>query len=247
MSKNHSVILALLLSGLVLLTGCETLGTASDNSQTSAPGGSGIDKTVAQIGGGLLGGLVGNQFGDGTGNTLMTIAGAIGGAYLGGELVGDSNTQSTPGIQTAAGSTGAETVRTQADSALNKYCHKRIKYHKDVPVQVDVAYIRYKRNFGYMTKDEHNRAQGLNPEMTNKFYLQMDRGFRHIKEPGVHYHMKEEVDLDTGHNIGWLSLELENAGYNKTRVFVNYCEGGENGFDPQYSKVIRKKVDKGYL
>ena len=59
--------------------------------------------------------------------------------------------------------------------------------------------------------------------------------------------MKESVDLDTGYYIGWLSLELEKAGKNKTRVYVNYCEGGITGFEPKYSSVIRKKVNTGYL
>ena len=235
---KDSIIASLKLFSCILLffliNGCQTLGTAP-----SQP----TDKTVAQIGGGLVGGLVGNQFGGGNGKTLMTIAGAIGGAYLGGELIGDEErktAQSNPYEQ-------AEVVQRASEPTLNKYCHKLIKYHKDVPVDVDVAYIRYKRTFGYMTHHEHIRAQGLDPATANPMFTQMDRGYRHTVEPGVRYHMKEEVDLDTGYYIGWLSLELEKAGHEKTRVHVNYCEGGENGFDPKYSRVIRKKVEKGYI
>lgn len=250
MLQARPVLIPSLLSSVILLSGCQTLGTTSSDTQETDSGSpnTGINKTVAQVGGGLLGGLIGNQFGGGNGKTLMTIAGAIGGAYLGGELLGDegsgSSTQKNkPNKQTKI----PEVAQTQPDSTLNKFCHTRIKYYKDVPVQVDVAYVRYKRNFGFMTQDESNRAQGLDPQMTNKFYLQMDNGFRHIVEPGVRYHMKDEIDLDTGYYIGWLSLELEKAGQNKTRVYVNYCEGGENGFDSKYSKVIRKKVNNGYI
>jgi len=236
MFRPHSIIMPSLL--LVFLTGCQTLETAfPEASQTSEADGGGIEinKTVAQIGGGLLGGLVGNQFGGGNGNTLMTIAGAMGGAYLGGELVGKSE-QSQPTHHT-------QTTK----SSLNKDCHKRIKYHKDVPLNVDVAYVRYKRTFSYMTHNEHIRAQGLDPATTNPMFTQMDNGYRHTIEPGVRYHMKEEVDLDTGYYIGWLSMELEKAGKSKTRVYVNYCEGGQVGFDPRYSEVIKKKVNTGYL
>jgi len=38
------------------------------------------------VGGGVVGALVGNQFGHGTTNTLATVGGAAGGAYLGNEI-----------------------------------------------------------------------------------------------------------------------------------------------------------------
>ena len=248
MLQYRSVLIPTLLSSVILLSGCQTLGTtSSDNAEPTDSSGAqktGINKTAAQVGGGVLGGIVGNQFGNGTGKTLMTIAGAVGGAILAGELIGYED-------ESAASSSNSEpskTIsRTPNDPTLNKYCHKRIKYHKDVPVDVDVAYIRYKRSFGFMTKDENIRSRGLDPATAAKWTTMMDNGYRHVVEPGVRYHMKEQVDLDTGYYIGWLGLELEKAGSNKTRLYVNYCEGGEDGFDSKYSKVIKKKVDRGYL
>ena len=41
---------------------------------------------VGMIGGAVVGGLVGNQFGHGTTNTLATVGGAAGGAYVGNEI-----------------------------------------------------------------------------------------------------------------------------------------------------------------
>ena len=38
------------------------------------------------IGGGVLGAIVGNQFGHGTTNSIATVGGAAGGAYLGNEI-----------------------------------------------------------------------------------------------------------------------------------------------------------------
>ena len=38
------------------------------------------------VGGGVVGALVGSQFGHGTTNTLATVGGAAGGAYLGNEV-----------------------------------------------------------------------------------------------------------------------------------------------------------------
>ncbi len=233
----------LLLCNVLTLTACQTTGTKPDDTETTdnttdKPA-STVDKTTAAIGGGLLGGIVGNQLGSGSGKTLMTLAGAVGGAILGTQLIGYED-------QTQSGTAQEETTQ-QTDPGLNKYCHKRIKYHKDVPVDVDVAYVRYKRAFGYMTRNEIIRSRGHDPADAAGWVSQMDNGYRHIVEPGVRYHMKEAVDLDTGYYLGFLSLELEKAGKNKTRVYVNYCEGGTDGFDPKYSSVIRKKVNTGYL
>jgi outer membrane lipoprotein SlyB len=38
------------------------------------------------VGGGVVGALVGNQFGHGTTNSIATVGGAAGGAYLGNEI-----------------------------------------------------------------------------------------------------------------------------------------------------------------
>ena len=42
---------------------------------------------VGTVGGALAGGVVGHQFGKGTGRTLATVGGAAGGAYLGNEYI----------------------------------------------------------------------------------------------------------------------------------------------------------------
>jgi outer membrane lipoprotein SlyB len=44
------------------------------------------NSTVGMIGGGVVGALVGNQFGHGTTNTIATVGGAAGGAYVGNEI-----------------------------------------------------------------------------------------------------------------------------------------------------------------
>jgi outer membrane lipoprotein SlyB len=44
------------------------------------------NSTAGMIGGAVVGGLVGNQIGDGTTNAIATVGGAAGGAYLGNEI-----------------------------------------------------------------------------------------------------------------------------------------------------------------
>ncbi len=46
---------------------------------------------VGTVGGGLTGGVVGNQFGKGSGKTLTTVGGAVGGAVLGNEYLPTRN------------------------------------------------------------------------------------------------------------------------------------------------------------
>lgn len=58
-------------------------------SQPAAPSGVGV------VGGAVLGGLLGNQVGGGSGRTLATIAGAVGGGYAGNEVEKRTRTTTT--------------------------------------------------------------------------------------------------------------------------------------------------------
>ena len=55
----------------------------------AAPSGVGV------VGGAVLGGLLGNQVGGGTGRTLATVAGAVGGGYAGNEVEKRTRTETT--------------------------------------------------------------------------------------------------------------------------------------------------------
>ena len=142
-----------------------------------------------------------------------------------------------------------KTIETEENKepTSNKYCHNRIKYNQDIPLGVDVAYIRYKRSFGFMTKNEKIRARGLDPATANPLYTIMDSGFRHVVVPSVRYQMVDSVDLEGQQNAGWLSVELENAGKDKARIFVGYCEGGIDGFDQKFTSIIKHRIETGYL
>jgi outer membrane lipoprotein SlyB len=48
---------------------------------------------VGVVGGAIVGGLLGNQIGGGTGKTLATVAGAVGGGYAGNEIEKRTSTQ----------------------------------------------------------------------------------------------------------------------------------------------------------
>ena len=62
---------------------CDTCGTVQSVSQVTKEGHGGA---AGVVGGAVVGGLIGNQFGGGSGKTLATVAGAAGGAYVGNEV-----------------------------------------------------------------------------------------------------------------------------------------------------------------
>lgn len=50
---------------------------------------------VGVVGGAIVGGLLGNQIGGGSGRTLATVAGAVGGGYAGNEIEKNTRTRTT--------------------------------------------------------------------------------------------------------------------------------------------------------
>lgn len=62
---------------------CETCGLVQSVKQVKIKGEGGA---VGLVGGAVVGGVLGNQIGGGTGKTLATVGGAVGGAYVGNEI-----------------------------------------------------------------------------------------------------------------------------------------------------------------
>ena len=243
-------LISLIASTIIATTGsgCKTNPSNESfdsNTQSNNPL-SGINKTTGMIGGGVLGGLLGNQVGSGSGKTLATIAEVLGGAYLGGELTGnDIQKQSQPTTQRDIPEYTATPIKMASnDSQVNKYCHKKVSYDKTVNMDVDVAYVRFKRAFDYKTRQEKLIEAGLDPNCTDDLMCRFDQGFKHIVQPGISYKMSDQVHLDTGYYLGWLTIELEKAGKNKTIIFVQYCNGGSEGFENKDIKVIDNKIKK---
>lgn len=69
---------------------CDTCGTVQSVSQVTREGKGGA---AGVVGGAVVGGLIGNQFGGGSGKTLATVAGAAGGAYVGNEVQKKASTK----------------------------------------------------------------------------------------------------------------------------------------------------------
>lgn len=253
-------LLALMLS-TILLSGCQTnpsMDNASPDDSASSTGQDfNLGKTVSQIGGGVVGAVAGSQIGKGTGKTLATIAGAIGGAYVGGILHDETQKPDTTNTSTAKKNTDDTPIYMKTDhrsaqdrqvkqaSASNKYCGKKVNISQSVPLDVDVTYLRLKREFQYLTEREQLRANGVNPD--DAVVKILDRGFVHSVQPGLAYRMKASVHLGTGYYQGWLDTQIEKTASNRSQVIMSFCEGGIQGFDPVYTKVIKNKLNKAVL
>jgi len=110
---------------------------------TTACENSGTKQTIGTLGGGAAGGLVGAQFGSGTGQLAATAAGALLGAYLGSEIgrtmddvdrlkaeqayqkattgpIGEQITWSNPN----SGNSGAVTPTREGTSSTGAYCRE---------------------------------------------------------------------------------------------------------------------------
>lgn len=109
---------------------------------------------------------------------------------------------------------------TSYDQSQNKHCFERVKFFIDIPIDPDFA-----------------PALGI----------QMDRGFRHVIEPGIRFHMKDAVYLNSKVPRGWLSIELEKSDNQQTRVYANYCIGGLDGFTLADSTILVNNIENGYL
>lgn len=67
----------------VLAEDCNNCGVVESVNAVTDEGG---NSALGMVGGGVVGGVLGNQIGSGSGRTLATVAGAAGGAYAGNEI-----------------------------------------------------------------------------------------------------------------------------------------------------------------
>ena len=117
------------------------------------------------------------------------------------------------------------------------HCGERIKYESELAMDVDLAYLEYKRKFHYFTVAEKRRQLGLAPD-DSSLYGRMNNGYKHDVTPGLLYDLQDTIIMDGMEYFGWLHLTLEKSGVNKTRAYVSYCIGGNEGFTAETAKKI---------
>jgi outer membrane lipoprotein SlyB len=82
---------------------------------------------VGMVGGGVVGALVGNQFGHGTTNAITTVGGAAGGAYLGNEIGKKVQTTTHYRVVVRMDGGGTKTVTYAAQPGFSAGSHVRVE------------------------------------------------------------------------------------------------------------------------
>jgi outer membrane lipoprotein SlyB len=109
---------------LAQATNCANCGVVeSVNSYQQHPSKS----VVGMVGGGVVGALVGNQFGHGTTNTIATVGGAAGGAYLGNEVGKKVQTTTHYRVVVRMDGGGTKTVSYAAQPGFSVGSHVRVE------------------------------------------------------------------------------------------------------------------------
>jgi len=103
---------------------CANCGVVADVKEVEVKGeGSGL----GAVAGGVVGAVVGNQFGHGTGNTVMTVAGAAGGALAGNEIEKRAKTKKRYDVAVRMADGSMKTVSFEAQPTWRSGDHVRIE------------------------------------------------------------------------------------------------------------------------
>ena len=103
---------------------CAECGVIESTREIDAKGaGSGL----GAVAGGVVGAVVGNQFGHGTGNTVMTVAGAAGGALAGNEIEKRAKTKKRYDVAVRMADGSMKTVSFEAEPTWRSGDHVRIE------------------------------------------------------------------------------------------------------------------------
>jgi len=103
---------------------CANCGVVADVKEVEVKGdGSGL----GAVAGGVVGAVVGNQFGHGTGNTVMTVAGAAGGALADNEIEKRAKTKKRYDVAVRMADGSMKTVSFEAEPTWRSGDHVRIE------------------------------------------------------------------------------------------------------------------------
>ena len=149
--------------------------------------------------------------------------------------------------QTSTLESGKKCVRTEYDSPF--HCDPRIKmkrthgqFEMEVPVDVDLAYARIKRQFKYKTKDEVKTESGMAYE-----YILKTKSYKYAAAPGSYYTMKRDF-ADYKYNGELLFTVIEvyiERLTDKTSVLsYQYTYADQSLPKSSYEKELKTKINK---
>lgn len=177
------------------------------------------------------------------GVAMVTAAGvALGGCTLTG----------ASGQQYRIGSSGIEAVpedeakeAEQQASGQQRLQRRDVQRHPDVQVSmnmgrdVDTAYSRIKRHFGFHTLEER-----AGPDQRAQEWAALDRGFHHRVTPGVGSSMRQPGQhlRNVGEYNSPLQIEIDREG-SGSRVHILFYGDSAPGGPDEYGRYLRQQVE----
>ena len=109
------------------------------------------------------------------------------------------------------------------------------------PLDVDTAYIKVKREFDFLSRDDLSKKPFVQDYMESKRLFHL----RYEATPGVHYKMRNFVEHPYGseESSNTIEVELSKDGANKVNIRVMYYAG--NTKDPKgYEASLKQRIKK---
>lgn len=161
--------------------------------------------------------------------TRTFLAGAVVAALTGCITIEETRPASTSGTATTSGTTtGGE----------RQYANEILNFEFTAATDVDTAYNRLRREFGYLTLDE--RAP---PHSSQRPWIEADDSFHHRAHPGSSYSMRDYREI-LGH-AGVVQMDVTRDG-SGSHIAVEYYEGTDSvdGFpvSDEFMNRFRAKV-----
>jgi hypothetical protein len=126
----------------------------------------------------------------------------------------------TPIVAKSEQQAGTPAVRAQSKDLCDQF-------QFSAALDIDTAYARAMRNFGFRTLEERKRAAEQNS------IGMMDQNFRHTAQPGAMYRMTDYNTVDAGKikYRTWTSMELWKEAAQSTAIRVSFCALRTDGTD----------------
>ncbi|MEN8131241.1 MAG: hypothetical protein ABFS45_13820 [Pseudomonadota bacterium] len=108
------------------------------------------------------------------------------------------------------------------------------------PLDVDTAYLRIKREFGFTSRQDYAANPAMQGWIDNKFLLHV----RYEATPGVHYKMRNFIEHAYGseESSNTIEVELSKDGANQVSIRVAYYSGNTN--DPKgYEASLKQRIE----
>jgi hypothetical protein len=140
-----------------------------------------------------------------------------------------------PPLQPTQKPPSAPTIAREPVPEKEEICQK---FEFSAALDVDTAYARAMRAFGFRTVEERKQAAKM------QSYGYIDQGFKHAAQPGAFYRMSDyaQVQLPERRQSSWMNMEIWKDSGNRSGVKGDVCYSTQKGA-PDQKVAIAKAIN----